>query len=657
MNFVIYQPDRPIRLAEIHEGNLSIGRASGNDVVINDPKVSRNHARIVCSDGRSFLEDLGSRAGTLLNGKPIDGHSRISPGDELLIGETRISIEGAKNSEETAYFQGTAQRKRISGSMEINAESQEATGEHISTKYLTTNISEKMLTPPFHRLVQIENGTMGRHYPLEQSELCIGRSQKCDIKLIKDRAVSSFHACLTLEKNRYWIKDFNSRNGTMINGTRAKKPVEIHHGDQIRIGETEFIYNNQETPISEEAYKHFLNHRRLRRPRRLFLFALLLVIGVSVMVGQSFWSDHLKAAGILTLASGHKETKGFQAENSVMSELSDRHSTEIDMASAGQFEASHLWQEAAEIYKKVLQEAPRLSSAIDGLNRCRLEIKHQARFEKGLSLYEQGNWAESVSKLKEIPVESVYSARALQKIGLASDKIEETKAKKVAQKKATKAIVPDAEAQSHVASALEHYAAGYFEPALNALQQGFKKTYVHDGKMKKKLQQTQEAIRNIEQMTERGRELYYAGNVDEAFGKWEEALRLDRVLVGIAPSASAEKIGLYVAEEFCRRAKIHFEAENDEEAMKQVELAEKASPGHQGARKIRALVETRHRKVIAQRRFEEAEQIKDIDLSAAIRKWEEIVVSTGEDNKYHQKSKGMLAKYRNGGRLLPDAWE
>ena len=656
MNVVIYQPDRPIRVAEIPVGNLSIGRASGNDIVINDPKVSRNHARIVCSDGRSFIEDLSSRAGTILNGKPIDDHSRINPGDELLIGETRISVEGGKNSEETAFFQGTDQSSRTSGSMEINAESQESNGEHISTKYLPTNISEKMLTPSFHCLVQIENGNMGRPYPLEQAELCIGSSQKCDIKLIKDRAVSSFHACLTLEKNRYWIKDFNSRNGTMINGKRVKKQVEIHHGDQIGIGETKFIYNNQETQISEDTQKHFLKHRRIRWPRKLLLFALLLVIGISVTVGQSFWSDHLKAAGILTLASGYKETKGFQAENSVMSELSDRHSTEIDMASAGQFEASHLWQEAAEIYKKVLQEAPRLSSAIDGLYRCCSEIKHQASFEKGLSLYEQGNWSESVSKLKEIPVESVYSARALQKIGPASDKIEET-ATKVAQKKATKAIVPDAEAQSHEASALEHYASGYFDPALNALQQGFEKTYVHDGQMKKKLQQTQEAIRNIEQMTEQGRELYFAGNIDEAFGKWEEVLRLDRALVGTAPSASAEKIGLYVAEEFCRRAKMHFEAENDEEAMKQVELAEKASPGHQGARKIRALVETRHRKVIAQRRFEEAEQIKDIDLSAAIRKWEEIVASTGKDNKYHQKSKGMLAKYRNGGRLLPDAWE
>jgi pSer/pThr/pTyr-binding forkhead associated (FHA) protein len=657
MKFVIYQPDSPIRLADIPDGNISMGRELENDIVINDPKISRNHARIFQSDGMNFIEDMGSRAGTILNGRRIDGLSRIKikPGDELLLGETRICIERGKNSEETVFFQDAAPSEGTSGSMAINADPQEAKDKHITTKFLPPKMWEERVTPRCHRLIQIENGNLGRPYLLNQSEVCIGRSPKCEIKLINDLTISSFHAVLTLGNNRYWIKDFNSRNGSMINGKRIKKPVKIHHGDRIRIGETQFVYINRESSFPLETYKHFLKPRPPRWPKRLLLFALFIALGISFTFGQSFWASHLRAAGILAAASEPIETQEIKLGNSVMMELSDRRSTEIDMASASQFETSHLWQEAAEIYEKVLHDAPHLSAAVDGLGRCRSEMKHQIIFEKGLSLYEQGEWAKAIKNLDKISKESVYSAKALEKLELASANLEKSPPVE-APKQAAKVVAPDTEAQSHMASAVEYYASGYFQPALNALQQGLEKNYAHDAQMKKELQQTQEAIRNIEQMTEEGRELYLAGDVDEAFKKWEYSLKLDRVLVGTAPSASAERIGLYVAEEFCRRAKMHFEGENDEEALKLVELAERASPGHQGAIKIRALVENRRQKATIQKRFEEAVQIMDIDLSAAIRKWEEIVALTGKDNEYHRESKAMIGKYRNGRRLLPDGW-
>ncbi|UCG88438.1 MAG: FHA domain-containing protein, partial [Gemmatimonadota bacterium] len=52
--------------------SFHIGRAPGTDVVVNDDKVSQQHAAVVLSDGKWYLQDLGSSNGTFIDGKRID---------------------------------------------------------------------------------------------------------------------------------------------------------------------------------------------------------------------------------------------------------------------------------------------------------------------------------------------------------------------------------------------------------------------------------------------------------------------------------------------------------------------------------------------------------------------------------------------------------
>jgi hypothetical protein len=68
-------------------GPWSVGRSQENDIVINDPNVSRRHARISRADNGFVVEDLGSTNGTLLDGAPID-RERIEGGDELTFGQS-----------------------------------------------------------------------------------------------------------------------------------------------------------------------------------------------------------------------------------------------------------------------------------------------------------------------------------------------------------------------------------------------------------------------------------------------------------------------------------------------------------------------------------------------------------------------------------------
>jgi diguanylate cyclase (GGDEF)-like protein len=67
-----------------------IGRSATAQVRIVDDDVSREHAQIVLHDGRAFVEDLGSKNGTYLNGTPIVGAQALRDGDKISLGSTMV---------------------------------------------------------------------------------------------------------------------------------------------------------------------------------------------------------------------------------------------------------------------------------------------------------------------------------------------------------------------------------------------------------------------------------------------------------------------------------------------------------------------------------------------------------------------------------------
>ena len=68
---------------------LVLGRVAACDVVIEDGKASRRHARLIVDAGVVEIEDLNSSNGTLLNGKPVE-RRMLRDGDEVRIGKTVI---------------------------------------------------------------------------------------------------------------------------------------------------------------------------------------------------------------------------------------------------------------------------------------------------------------------------------------------------------------------------------------------------------------------------------------------------------------------------------------------------------------------------------------------------------------------------------------
>lgn len=73
-------------------GRLRLGRSPKNNVILNDPGVSQEHAEIT-PEGKGFrLRDAGSRNGTFVNDVRVDTHL-LKTGDVLAIGDSRIIVQ------------------------------------------------------------------------------------------------------------------------------------------------------------------------------------------------------------------------------------------------------------------------------------------------------------------------------------------------------------------------------------------------------------------------------------------------------------------------------------------------------------------------------------------------------------------------------------
>ncbi len=77
------------RHVALQEAILNIGRQLDNDLVIDDSTVSRKHAQIRWRVGRFVIHDVGSKAGTFVNGKQIS-ESVLESGDIVTLGKVSL---------------------------------------------------------------------------------------------------------------------------------------------------------------------------------------------------------------------------------------------------------------------------------------------------------------------------------------------------------------------------------------------------------------------------------------------------------------------------------------------------------------------------------------------------------------------------------------
>jgi diguanylate cyclase (GGDEF)-like protein len=75
---------------KLPRGEASIGRSRRADVHLTDDGVSRIHAVIRHDGDKLFIEDRGSRNGTFINGRKVEGRAALADGDKIQVGRTTI---------------------------------------------------------------------------------------------------------------------------------------------------------------------------------------------------------------------------------------------------------------------------------------------------------------------------------------------------------------------------------------------------------------------------------------------------------------------------------------------------------------------------------------------------------------------------------------
>ena len=90
----------------LRDGENGIGRDPASAVVLDGLRVSRHHARILVSEQGILLEDLGSKNGTILNGRAVAAPTPLSEGDVIEIGGVALIYRTRRADLSTMTQQG-----------------------------------------------------------------------------------------------------------------------------------------------------------------------------------------------------------------------------------------------------------------------------------------------------------------------------------------------------------------------------------------------------------------------------------------------------------------------------------------------------------------------------------------------------------------------
>lgn len=88
----IFDPDNPSTRHKLSIGDNTLGAGHNNDIVVDQPAVSWNHALIICRNGKVFAQDSASTNGTFINGKRVERPQQLENGDTITFGNISFQV-------------------------------------------------------------------------------------------------------------------------------------------------------------------------------------------------------------------------------------------------------------------------------------------------------------------------------------------------------------------------------------------------------------------------------------------------------------------------------------------------------------------------------------------------------------------------------------
>ncbi|OGO41367.1 MAG: hypothetical protein A2W36_01190 [Chloroflexi bacterium RBG_16_58_14] len=254
---VLLNPNGPEQEFNLAKTSISLGRAHTNDIILNDERVSRNHARLEYSSQAITLVDLGSSNGTRLNASIIK-RATLKPGDTISLGSQQLNyiVEDPYEDVGLTKIDTQAQFDQV-----MHQECLPMLINETSTPSLVVFTGEKTWSLDLSNIDQA----------------MIGRDESCAI-YIDSSEVSRRHAEVHQAGDSFVLQDNRSTNGTWLGGQKVDSYI-LQDGDAFRIGPAQIVFKSG---FEEQAMTMADEKLALPTGRRTVVF-------VPGMMGSELW--------------------------------------------------------------------------------------------------------------------------------------------------------------------------------------------------------------------------------------------------------------------------------------------------------------------------------------------------------------------------------
>jgi pSer/pThr/pTyr-binding forkhead associated (FHA) protein len=341
---------------------LVIGKGKDAHVKVNEPNAGDIHLKIT-RQGDQFYIEIQPGFLTLLNNQILESVSPLVSGDTLNIGKTQIQF-----LESTVAEEQTKEKPKDS--------------EAGKTQFMTVFKVEEENSRG--RLVGVSGQIKGRVFNINKDKISIGRDPSNDICIEQD-GLSRAHAVLEIGDKNITVLDFNSTNGTFVNGKKIVSEV-VKPGTVIQFANAALRYE-MSNPNGEETGTTFFG-KFVKWTVTLVLLAFITGGGVYLF---NYYSTE-KQKRIL-------EQKKKELEN--LAESVKKESPDKKLQIAEQACTEGQYSEAMKIVDGVLEENPANAGGLllkGKIIKAKKYADVNTSFQKGLRYYE----ANEFDKAKEV---------------------------------------------------------------------------------------------------------------------------------------------------------------------------------------------------------------------------------------------------------------
>ncbi|GAB4273738.1 MAG: hypothetical protein Kow0092_29070 [Deferrisomatales bacterium] len=213
MEWQVRVRDRVIRRFRLGDGEaVVLGRGADAEVRLDNPAVSRRHARLRREGERYILTDLGSTNGTSVNGRTVAGSVLVGPGERIALGKFVLA----------AVPDPAAAPAGLPSDLD-------------ATVCVAPLQAPAPVAPPFPRIEALRGRVRPEELSLEgRSVLTIGSHSGADLKVggwLVARTQCSIHA----REGRYYLIHHGGPRRTTLNGQRVRGECRLIRGDTVGV--------------------------------------------------------------------------------------------------------------------------------------------------------------------------------------------------------------------------------------------------------------------------------------------------------------------------------------------------------------------------------------------------------------------------------------